>query len=87
MNTISLVWIVLTSLLTLLLWVAAVRRVLARRRRPRPRIVVDDAAIERILRHGSLSTGEDEPLNEDEIARAEQEFWEESWDEPDEYSR
>ena len=87
MNTISLVWIVLTSLLTLLLWVAAVRRVLARRRRPRPRIVVDDAAIERILRHGSLSTGEDEPLNEDEIARAEQEFWEESWEEPDEYSR
>ena len=87
MNTISLVWIVLTSLLTLLLWVAAVRRVLARRRRPRPRIVVDDAAIERILRHGSLSTGEDEPLNEDEIARAEQEFWEKSWDEPDEYSR
>ena len=87
MNTISLVWIVLTSLLTLLLWVAAVRRLLARRRRPRPRIVVDDAAIERILRHGSLSTGEDEPLNEDEIARAEQEFWEESWDEPDEYSR
>jgi hypothetical protein len=87
MNTIGWVLLVLICLLTLILWVAAVRRVLARRTRRRQRVVVDDEAIERILRHGTLITGEDEPLDEDEIARAEQEFWEESWDEPDEYGR
>ena len=48
---------------------------------------VDDEAMDRILRHGTLSTPEEEPLDEAEIARAEQEFWEESWDEPEEYDR
>jgi flagellar biosynthesis/type III secretory pathway M-ring protein FliF/YscJ len=87
MNTISWVWVVLTALLTLLLVFAAARRFIARRTRRRARFVVDDSAIERILRHGTLSTGDDEPLDEDEIARAEEEFWQESWDEPDEYDR
>lgn len=49
---------------------------------------VDDDAIRRILEEGTFSTGEDdegEPLDLEEAARAEEEFWEESWDEPEEY--
>lgn len=42
---------------------------------------VDDRAVEEILRRGVLETREDEPLDLDEIARAEREFWEtEGWD-------
>lgn len=47
---------------------------------------VDDDALRRILRDGSLvSRGGDEPLDMDEAARAEEEFFGESWDEPEEY--
>jgi len=49
--------------------------------------VVDDEALRRILEEGTLGTDEDEPLDLDEAARAEEEFWAESWDEPEEYSR
>jgi hypothetical protein len=54
---------------------------------------VDDDALRRIMQHGTLSTGgrddedDDEPLDPDKAARAEEEFWAESWDEPEEYSR
>lgn len=51
---------------------------------------VDDDALRRILATGTLSTGgddDDEPLDLEKAARAEEEFWEESWDEPDEYPR
>ena len=51
---------------------------------------VDDDALRRILEHGTLSTGgedDDEPLDLKKAARAEEEFWDESWDEPEEYSR
>lgn len=73
--------------LALLVLYAGLRRLLARRRRRRSGPIVDDQAIERILAHGTLVTFDDEPLDEDEIARAEAEFWEESWDEPDDYVR
>lgn len=46
---------------------------------------VDDDSIRRILEEGSLDAGDDEPLDLDEAARAEEEFWNEEWDEPDEY--
>lgn len=46
---------------------------------------VDDESIRRILEEGSLDPGDDEPLDLDEAARAEEEFWSEEWDEPDEY--
>lgn len=50
--------------------------------------VVDDDAVRRILEEGTLTTDEDdEPLDLEEAARAEEEFWAESWDEPDEYPR
>lgn len=51
---------------------------------------VDDEALRRILEEGTLSTGEeedDEPLDLEAAARAEEEFWDESWDEPEEYPR
>lgn len=49
---------------------------------------VDDEALRRILREGRLASAEeddDEPLDMDAAARAEDEFWSEPWDEPDEY--
>ena len=47
---------------------------------------VDDDAVRQILERGRLSTGP-EPLDMGEIARAEEDFWAESWDEPEEYPR
>jgi hypothetical protein len=46
---------------------------------------VDDDAIRRILREGSLRSPDDEPVDMEEAARAEEEFFDESWDEPEEY--
>ena len=51
-----------------------------------PPPAVDDDAIRQILERGTLSTGP-EPLDMGEIARAEDDFWAESWDEPEEYPR
>jgi hypothetical protein len=48
---------------------------------------VDDDALRRILETGSLPGEDDDPLDMDAAARAEEEFWRESWDEPEEYSR
>ena|SRR5215203_7443613 len=56
----------------------------ARARDAPPR--VDDDAIRQILERGTLSTGP-EALDMGEIARAEEDFWAESWDEPEEYPR
>lgn len=76
-------WIAFPVLVAL----AGLHRLLRRRARRAPGPPrVDDEAIDRILRHGTLER-EDEPLDEEEIARAEEEFWEESWDEPEEYGR
>jgi hypothetical protein len=63
---------------------------LARRAVPRtgPYPTVDDDAVRSILEAGRLSTagedGDDEPLDMEEAARAEEEFFAESWDEPEE---
>ncbi len=57
-------------------------------RRPGPPPPVDDAALRRILEVGSLPAGEEEdPLDPEEAARAEEEFWRDSWDEPEEFPR
>jgi hypothetical protein len=59
---------------------------LRRRRALRDRLAetsprVDDRAVEEILRRGVLEIREDDPLDLDEIARAEREFWDtEGWD-------
>lgn len=47
---------------------------------------VDDAAIEQIIRRGNMaSADEDDPLDMKAAAEAEEEFWAEPWDEPEEY--
>ena len=75
-------------LLLLALLLAAAWRLRRRREQVRQRAFrVDDDAIEQILARGTLTAPDDEPLDEEEIARAEEEFWQESWDEPDEYGR
>lgn len=44
---------------------------------------LDDDAIDRIIRDGSLATNDE--LDLEAAAEAEDEFWSEYWDEPDEY--
>lgn len=47
---------------------------------------LDDVHVRRIVEHGTLSVEEDEPLDESEIERAEDAFWdEERWDEAEEW--
>ena len=48
---------------------------------------VDDDAVRRILKTGSLPSNNAEPLDMNAAAHAEEEFWGESWDEPEEYQR
>ena len=77
------------SLLAALVIVAGLRYGLRRRALRRSRGIprVDDAALGRILQTGSLpGDDDDEPLDLEAAARAEEEFWEEHWDEPEEYS-
>ena len=49
---------------------------------PPPRIDEDD--IRRIEEEGTLLTDDPEPLDLEEIGREEDEFWKETWDEPEE---
>lgn len=83
MTHLTWIWIALAVLVA----AVAVMRLLGRRALHRRGVVVDDEAIERILREGTLTSRDDEPLDQAEITRAEEEFWGETWDEPDEYGR
>ena len=56
-------------------------------RRPRRAPRVDDDALRRIIETGTLAAADDDRLDMDEAARAEEEFWSETWDEPEEYDR
>lgn len=81
-----LTWVFLVFAFVLVL--TGIRRLRAwLRRRSRVEPEIDDDAIARILAQGTIGSPEDAPLDEDEIARAEAEFWDESWDEPEEYGR
>lgn len=47
---------------------------------------LDDAAIEKIIREGTLTDPEEEwQADRQAAAEAEEEFWSEYWEEPDEY--
>lgn len=48
------------------------------------RATLDDEAVQRILDTGRVSVEEEPPLDLDEIEEAEERFWSESWDEPEE---
>ncbi len=80
----------LTTVLVLALLLAAGIVTWRRRRslnRPSGTGWLTDDMIERIIRQGRLSAGEvpDEELDFEEIAREEDRFWSESWDEPEAY--
>jgi hypothetical protein len=51
----------------------------------RERSVLDDDAVRRIVDTGRLSVDEDPPLDIDKIEEAEDRFWSESWDEPEDW--
>jgi len=51
----------------------------------RRRTPLSDDQIRRIEETGRLDVESEEPLDTDEIRRAEDEFWEETWDEPEEW--
>lgn len=78
------IWILLAALVV----VAGVRYRLrlAASRRPNEFQSVDDAAIREILEQGRLRTrAPGDPLDMTAAAEAEEQFWEQSWDEPEEY--
>jgi hypothetical protein len=82
----SWIWLVLAVLLLLagFRYVARIRSA----RGPRGVPVLDDDGVRRILETGAFAAEEEEePLDLEEAARAEDEFWDESWDEPEEYGR
>lgn len=78
----TLVW----TILGVLALVAGVRYRQAVRQRLSGGAPVDDAAVQRIIQEGTFATNEDpDALDLTEAAEAEEEFWSEYWDEPDEY--
>ena len=83
---ISVFWLVFWVGLTLLAFAAGLSLRMRLRdavRPPAPEL--DDDAIETIIRTGTLTTPEDEPLDLREIAEEERRFWSEPWDEPEEW--
>ncbi len=63
-------------------WISTRRRIRKSIEVPPPRIDQDD--IRRIEEEGSLLTDDPEPLDLEQISREEDEFWRETWDEPEE---
>lgn len=69
----------------MLLGGAGIRRLL-RARTGRQPFLIDDEAVRTIEREGFLSLEDQEPLDPEEIARAEEEFWQrEPWEEADDF--
>lgn len=70
--------------------VAAVAGYLSRRRIRRvlkgDEPIVTDAVLRSILEEGEIDASDDEPLDEDAIREAEDEFWQEDWDDPEPWS-
>ncbi len=78
-------WPVFWSLSGLLLayaWISMRRKIRKGMAVPPPRIDEDD--IRRIEEEGALHTDDPEPLDLQQIAREEDEFWKETWDEAEE---
>ncbi len=63
-------------------WISTRRRIRKSMEVPPPRIDEDD--IRRIEEEGALFADGPEPLDLEEISREEDEFWRETWDEPEE---
>jgi hypothetical protein len=69
----------LLGVLVVYAWISMRRRIRKEVVVPPPRIVEDD--IRRIVEEGALLTDDPEPLDLEQIAKDEDEFWNESWDE------
>ncbi len=85
MTILRFLWPVLWFLLGALVayaWISTRRRIKKSLEVPPPRI--DDDDIRRIEEGGALFTDDPEPLDLEEISREEDEFWRETWDEPEE---
>jgi len=79
-------WLGFWARLTVLLFAAAVSlRVRLRESIGSVTPLVDDDAVDEILRTGVLITNEDQPLDLEEIDEEERKFWSERWDEPEEW--
>ena len=77
----SVLWFFL-GVLVAYAWLSMRRRIRKSIEVPPPRIDQDD--IRRIEEKGSLLTDDPEPLDLEQIGREEDEFWNETWDEPEE---
>jgi len=77
----ALVWFALGAL-AVLAGTAVRRRVRELRGSRTP--TLDDEAVRRILEAGTLTVEDEPPLDLDEIEEAEDRFWSERWDEPEE---
>lgn len=76
------IWSIL-GIVVALGWVAyrlRLHEALGRRRTP-----LSDDQVRRIEETGSLELEPEDPLDMEEIEKAEDEFWEETWDEPEEW--
>ena len=84
-------WSMIWTLLGALVLAAGVRHVLRlRAARQAEARALSDAEMLEIERTGRLAErdpADDAPLDLDEIAAAEEAFWDEEWDEPEEYER
>ncbi len=65
--------------------VGSVIRVRLLKRTGRLGPTLSDEDVRRIEQDGMFAVEDDEPLDLDEVREAEERFWAESWDEPDEY--
>ncbi len=77
----SVLWFLLGALFAYA-WISMRRRIRESIEVPPPRI--DEEDIRRIEEEGTLLTDDPEPLDLEQIDREEDEFWRETWDEPEE---
>jgi hypothetical protein len=72
------------SIVVLLGWIVRRREIRETVEGERP--MVTDEVLRRILSEGELEVPEEEPLDEEEIRDAEDEFWDQTgWDDPEEF--
>ena len=77
----SVLWFFLGALFAYA-WISMRRKIRKSIEVPPPRI--DENDIRRIEEEGTLLTDDPEPLDLEQIGREEDEFWRETWDEPEE---
>ncbi len=75
-------WFLIAAVIALLFGLAQRRRI--RRAASGKEPIVTDEVLRRVLEEGTVDLREeDEPLDEDRIRKAEEEFWSRDWEDPD----